>query len=286
MMERVLSVGHSPDADDAFMFYALTHDKIDTGSYRFEHKLRGIDVLNQCCMRDELDVSAVSVHACAYLTDRYAVMPVGASMGKGYGPILVSQSPLVPADLQGGIVGVPGTLTTAFLLMQLWLQRQGSTDSASFLHRELPFDEIMEAVRRGDVAAGLLIHEGQLTYKDFGLHQIVDLGDWWLKETGLPTPLGMNVIRKDLGAEVITDVCRLLRESVDYALENREEALAYALEYSRGLDTERADQFVGMYVNDYTREIGEEGRAAIDALLTRAHVGGVLESQAILDWAE
>lgn len=263
-----LTIGHSPDADDAFMFYALTHGRIDTRPYHFQHQLQDIETLNQRALREELDVSAVSIHAYAYLTERYVLLPCGASMGKGYGPIVVTPRPISVAALAGKKFAVPGERTTAFLVLKLML---GPVD-----YEVVPFDETLEAVVSGKADAGLVIHEGQLTYHDRQLYKAVDLGRWWLEETGLPLPLGANVARRALGAPVLADLVRLLRESVEYALAHREEALDYALGWGRGLDLEQADRFVQMYVNHYTREWGQEGRQALRTLLDRAYQAGVL----------
>ncbi|MCS6860613.1 MAG: hypothetical protein NZT92_09880 [Abditibacteriales bacterium] len=270
MERRVLTIGHSPDADDAFMFYALTHDKIDTGAYCFRHLLEDIESLNRRCLKGELEISAVSLHAYAHIADRYALLTCGASVGKGYGPIVVRRQD-APTDLSGAILAIPGTLTTAFLTLKLYLK--------DFRYTVVPFDQILNAVKSEQVDAGLLIHEGQLTYADEGLHRVVDLGAWWLEATGLPLPLGVNVVRRDLGEAVMREVSRLMRASIDYALAHREEALSYALRYSRGLDRARGDQFVGMYVNDYTRDLGVEGRQAVDTLLSRAYAEGIIPTK-------
>lgn len=260
------------------MFYALTHDKIDTCGYRFEHCIEDIETLNRRAQRSELEITAVSLHAYAHLSDRYALLASGSSTGKGYGPILVARRPLGMAEMAGATIAVPGTLTTAFLVLRLYLKQ--------FQHVVVRFDEILDAVAAGKADAGLVIHEGQLTYPDLGLQKVVDLGEWWLGETGLPLPLGVNVVRRDLGAEEMQTVARLLRESIEYALTHREECLDYSLQYGRGLDTGRADRFVGMYVNDYTRDFGEEGRAAVRELLGRAHREGAIPSLPALDFVQ
>lgn len=274
-MQRTLVIGHSPDPDDAFMFYALTHDKIDTGAYRFEHCIEDIESLNRRAQRGDLEITAVSLHAYAHLSDRYALLACGSSTGKGYGPIVVSREPLSRERLAQSLLAVPGTLTTAFMTARLYL--------GEFRYVTVRFDEILDTVASGKADAGLVIHEGQLTYVDLGLHNSVDLGAWWLEETGLPLPLGVNVIRRDLGADTPA-VARLLRQSIDYALSHREEALEYALSYGRGLDTPRADRFVGMYVNDYTRDFGTEGQAAVRELLTRAHAAKIIPTLPALDF--
>ncbi len=263
-----LRLGHSPDADDAFMFYALTMGKIATKPLRYEHLLCDIQTLNEMLLRGQLDISAASVHACAYLTRRYAIMTIGASMGDGYGPIVVAKRPHPLNDLHRYPVAVPGTLTTAFLALRLRI--------GLFPFRVLPFDRIMDAVLADEVPFGLLIHEGQLTYADAKLVKVLDLGEWWQEETGLPLPLGVNVVRKDLPLEIQQAVVRHFRESVRYALEHQEEALAYALQFARGLDPERATQFVGMYVNDLTVDMGERGKQAIATLLERAAEKGLV----------
>lgn len=222
-----------------------------------------------------MEISAVSLHAYAYLTERYTLLSCGASIGKGYGPIVVRRQD-ASNDLRGATIAIPGTLTTAFLTLKLYRK--------DFRHVVLPFDQILDAVKNGQVDAGLLIHEGQLTYKDEGMEQVTDLGAWWLEATGLPLPLGVNVVRRDLGEKVMRDISRLIRESIDYALAHREEALNYAMQYSRGLDAARGDQFVGMYVNDYTRDFGEEGRQAVDTLLNRAYAEGIIPNKPRIDF--
>lgn len=278
MERRLLTLGHSPDPDDAFMFYALTHRRIETGPYEFRHLLEDIETLNRRALRGELEVSAVSLHACAYLADRYALLRCGASVGRGYGPLVVARREMSREELRRARLGVPGTLTTAFLLARLWL--------GEFQEVVLPFDGIPEAVRRGEVEAGLLIHEGQLTYRDYGLRRLVDLGEWWEAETGLPLPLGVNVVRRDLGPEVMRSVARILRRSIEYALEHREEALRYAMEWGRGLDADRTDRFVSMYVNRYTLDMGPEGQRAVETLLERAHQAGLIPEKPSLLWVE
>lgn len=267
--DTTFRVGHSPDSDDAFMFYALTHDKIETGGLRFIHQLEDIETLNRRALNGELEISAVSIHAFAYLTQTYALLASGSSMGDRYGPILVARQPMSPDEARSVRIAVPGTLTTAYLTLQLCLGRNLQTEV-------MPFDQILPAVVEGRVNAGLLIHEGQLTYRDQGLHAIVDLGVWWYEQTSLPLPLGGNVVRKDLGPERVERVAKLLKESIRYALDHRPEALAYALNYARDLDPATADQFVGMYVNDWTLDYGERGREAVRLLLTRGYEAGIL----------
>jgi 1,4-dihydroxy-6-naphthoate synthase len=265
---RVIHVAHSPDSDDAFMFYALATGKIDTEGIVYEHALQDIETLNRRALRGELEVTAVSIHAYAYLADRYALLPHGSSMGDRYGPRLVSREPRSPESLAGARIAIPGTLTTAYLALKL---RQ-----PNFVSVPTPFDQIEGSVERGDVDAGLLIHEGQLTFADRGLHLVADLGEWWFEQTGLPLPLGGNVIRKDLGAALIKTISRHLHASIAYGLQHRANALAHAMQYARGLDSSRADTFVSMYVNDWTLDYGERGRAAVRKLLEEGHKAGII----------
>jgi 1,4-dihydroxy-6-naphthoate synthase len=264
-----IRVGHSPDSDDAFMFYALTHDKLDTGGLRFVHQLEDIETLNKRALHGELEVSAVSIHAFAHLADRYALLASGSSMGDRYGPTLVTREPASLEDLRGQTIAVPGLLTTAYLTLQLCMGKDVPV-------QVMPFDRILPAVVEGRARAGLLIHEGQLYYRDKGLHRVVDLGAWWFDQTGLPLPLGGNVVRKDLGPELVSRIARLLKESIRFALANRKEALDYALGYARGLDPALADRFVGMYVNEWTVDYGPRGREAVRTLLGRAQQAGLV----------
>jgi 1,4-dihydroxy-6-naphthoate synthase len=271
---QLIRVGHSPDPDDAFMFHALANDKIDTGPYRFEHELVDIETLNRRAFSGELELTAVSLHAYAHLSDLYMLCPCGASMGDDYGPMVVARQSMSLDELAGKTIAVPGTLTTAYLALRLCLD-------VDFRFVVVPFDQILSAVESGkwdgqEIEAGLIIHEGQLTYDRRGLKLIVDTGKWWMQETGLPLPLGANAIRRDLGAEAIGDVNRLLKASIQYGLEHREEALDYALLYGRDLDRRDADQFVGMYVNDWTLDFGPRGREAVRQLLRRGHEAGVV----------
>jgi len=265
---RTIRVAHSPDSDDAFMFYALAEGKIDTDGLRYVHELQDIESLNQRALRGELEVTAVSIHAYAYLADRYALLPHGASMGDQYGPRLVARSPLTRSDVKGLTIAVPGPLTSAYLALKLY--------EPEFTPVFTPFDQIEDAVERGDVDAGLLIHEGQLTFAARGLHLVADMGVWWYNETGLPLPLGGNVVRKDLGEETIRLVSRHLRESIAYGLEHRSAALDHAMRFARGLDKSDADTFVGMYVNDWTLDYGERGREAVRRFLRRGVEAGVI----------
>jgi 1,4-dihydroxy-6-naphthoate synthase len=267
--QQLIRVGHSPDPDDAFMFHALANAKIDTGRYRFEHTLQDIETLNRRAFNGELELTAVSLHAYAFLTEKYALCSCGASMGDNYGPMVVARRPGQIADLKGKRIAVPGTLTTAFLTLKLLL-------GDSFEYEVHPFDEILNVVARGEVDAGLIIHEGQLTYQNQGLSLIVDLGKWWYSETGLPLPLGGNAIRRDLGPNGMGEVTDLLRQSIQYGLDHRQEALQYAEKYGRDLDRQRTDTFVGMYVNDWTIDFGNRGREAVRLLLTRAYEARII----------
>jgi 1,4-dihydroxy-6-naphthoate synthase len=267
--ERIIRVGHSPDSDDAFMFYALTHDKLETGGLRFVHQLEDIETLNRRALDGELEVSAVSIHAFAHLADRYALLGSGSSMGDRYGPTLITREPASLDSLSGRTIAIPGKLTTAYLTLQLCLGQDVPV-------AVMPFDQILPAVAEGRVEAGLIIHEGQLYYGERGLHKVVDPGQWWFEQTGLPLPLGGNVVRKDLGEELVHRIARLLKESIVYALEHRQEALDYALRYARDLDPALADRFVGMYVNDWTVDYGPTGREAVRTLLARAAEMGLV----------
>ncbi|HEX6863137.1 MAG TPA: MqnA/MqnD/SBP family protein [Thermoanaerobaculia bacterium] len=266
----LIRIAHSPDSDDAFMFYALTQGLLDVSGLRIEHVLRDIETLNQAAFEGTYEITALSFHGYAHLADRYQLMPSGASFGDGYGPIVVARKPMGRADLPGLKVAIPGELTTAHLALRLW-QPEVSTVL-------VPFDRILEAVLNSEVDAGVVIHEGQLTYEDMGLKSVVDLGVWWKQETGGPLPLGGNGIRRDLPEELKRRLCRLLTESINYGLDHREEALGYAVRYARGLedDPERSDRFVGMYVNDWTRDYGPAGRRAVQLLLDRGYEAGIL----------
>lgn len=268
--ETIIRVGHSPDSDDAFMFYALTHDKIDTEGLRFVHQLEDIQTLNKRALAGELEVSAISIHAFAYVADKYALLASGASMGEGYGPKIVAREPMTVEQLRGKTIAVPGTMTSAFLALQLALGKDVPVV-------QMDFNAVLPAVAAGEVAAGVIIHEGQLYYQDKGLHQVLDLGVWWNEQTGgLPLPLGGNVVRKDLGDAMIDKVARLIKESIQYALDHRQEALDYALTYARDLDPGLADEFVGMYVNQRTVDYGPEGRKAVKLFLDRGAEMGLV----------
>ncbi len=271
---QTIRVGHSPDPDDAFMFHALANNKFDTGDLKFVHQLEDIETLNRRAMNGELEVSAVSIHAYSYLLDKYALLPSGCSMGDNYGPMVVARTPLSVGDLPAIKIAIPGTLTTAFLTLKLLYASMGAADKLSF--GVVPFDEIIPAVQSGRYDAGLIIHEGQLTFKNQGLHLVVDLGVWWQDRTGLPLPLGGNVVRKDLGPETMGRVSKLIKQSIQYSLDHRADALQYALQYARDMDVTLADKFVGMYVNDWTLDYGERGRAAVKALLDAGHAAGII----------
>jgi 1,4-dihydroxy-6-naphthoate synthase len=277
-MPRTIHVAHSPDSDDAFMFYALAEGKIDTDGIRYVHELQDIESLNQRALRGELEVTAVSIHAYAYLADRYALLPHGASMGDRYGPRLVAREPFTRADVRGKRVAIPGPLTTAYLALKLF--------EPGFVAVPTPFDRIEDAVLDSKVDLGLLIHEGQLTYAERGLHLVADMGEWWYETTGLPLPLGGNVVRKDLGDELIETISRHLRASIAYGLEHRAKALDHAMRYARGLDRGKADRFVGMYVNDWTLDYGARGREAVRRLLERGVDEGVITRPVQVEFVE
>jgi 1,4-dihydroxy-6-naphthoate synthase len=286
---EVFTLGHSPDPDDAFMFYAIAKNKIDLRGYRFEHRLEDIQTLNERAMRGELHISAVSIHAYAYITDKYALLPCGASMGDGYGPILVGKAPNPKSQIPNGdaeirnwlreqLIAVPGTMTSAFLALKLYL--------GEFKHVVVPFDQIFDVVSNGKTDAGLIIHEGQLTYAKSGFEKIVDLGEWWKRETGLPLPLGGNVIRKDIPPDIRHDLLEIMRESIDFGLAHRDEAVGHSMPYARDMNEQLADKFIGMYVNDFTRDYGEKGRAAIRKFLSDARSAGFIDKPAEIEFAE
>jgi 5,8-dihydroxy-2-naphthoate synthase len=284
---EIFILGHSPDPDDAFMFYAIAKNKIDLRGYRFEHRLEDIQTLNERAMRGELHISAISIHAYAYLSDKYALLPCGASVGDGYGPLLVRKSSnpksQIPDSeicewLRDCVIAVPGKMTSAFLALQLYL--------GAFKHVVVPFDQIFDAVRKGDADAGLIIHEGQLTYARSGFEKIVDLGEWWKRETGLPLPLGGNVIRKDIPKNVRHDLFEIVRESIDFGLAHRAEAVEHSMPYARDMNRKMADQFIGMYVNNFTRDYGEAGRAAIRKFLGDARNSGYIKHQPEIEFVD
>ena len=278
MTARTIHVSHSPDSDDAFMFYALAEGMVDTEGLTYVHELQDIESLNQRALNGELEVTAVSIHAYAYLTDRYALLPSGASMGDRYGPRLVCKTPASRADVKGKRIAIPGLRTSAYLALKLY--------EPDFVAVPTPFDQIEEAVMDGVVDMGLLIHEGQLTYKDSGLHLVADMGEWWYEETGLPLPLGGNVIRKDFGSEMMSKISRHLHASIAYALSHRVNALDHAMQFARGLDRAKADEFVGMYVNDWTLDYGPRGREAIQRFLDRAYHAGLIPNQVAVEFVD
>jgi 1,4-dihydroxy-6-naphthoate synthase len=279
IVKRVIHVGHSPDPDDAFMFHALANDKIETGDLKFVHELQDIETLNRRAMRGELEVSAVSIHAYAHLLDKYALLPSGCSMGDKYGPMVVARRPMAVDELKMVKIAVPGTMTTAFLTLRLLLP-------GGFEYDVVPFDEIIGVVAAGKYDAGLIIHEGQLTFQNQGLHLVVDLGVWWQEKTGLPLPLGGNVIRRDLGPELMHRISEFLKQSIRYSLAHRQEALQHALKYARDMDVSLADKFVGMYVNDWTLDYGPRGREAVRRLLDEAHTAGIISKPVAVDFVE
>jgi 1,4-dihydroxy-6-naphthoate synthase len=273
---REIAVAHSPDSDDAFMFYGLATGKVRTRGLRFSHTLCDIETLNQKAREGVYDVTAISFHAYPYIQDNYALMTCGGSVGEGYGPMIVSTRSFTQNEIKKKRIAVPGTLTTAYLALQLF--------APGVEVEVVPFDMIIPQVLEGKHEAGLIIHEGQLTYDKSGLHRIVDLGKWWQKVTGLPLPLGGNAIRRALGAELMASVSAALRESIQYGLDHREEALAYAMQFARDLDTEQADKFVGMYVNERTLDYGPDGREAVRRLLDMGHKAGIIGPEARVDW--
>jgi 1,4-dihydroxy-6-naphthoate synthase len=278
MTLTTIHVAHSPDSDDAFMFYALASGKIDTEGLTYVHELQDIETLNQRALKGELEVTAVSIHAYAYISDQYALLPHGASMGDRYGPRLVAREPATRADVKGKRIAIPGPLTSAYLALQMY--------EPDFTAVFTPFDLIEDAVVNGDVDMGLLIHEGQLTFGERGLHLVADMGEWWFQETGLPLPLGGNVIRKDLGSELTSKVSRHLRDSIAYGLDHRVGALDHAMQYARGLDRSKADTFVGMYVNDWTLDYGDRGREAVRLFLKRGVELGLVTKSVNVEFAD
>ena len=285
MPNEVFTLGHSPDPDDAFMFYAMAENKIDLRGYRFEHRLEDIQTLNERALRGELHISAISIHAFAYVSDRYALLPCGASMGDGYGPMVVAlNAPTLDSDdairswLRGRKIAIPGRMTSAYLALKLYL--------GDFEHVVVPFDQIFDTVKNGGADAGLIIHEGQLTYARAGFTKIIDLGEWWKRETGLPLPLGGNVLRKDIALPVQRDLLAIMRESIDYGLAHRDEAVRHSMPYARDMDAKLAGKFIGMYVNDYTRDYGDAGRQAIRQFLSRANDAGYIEKTPAIEFVE
>ncbi len=273
LVKAKIRVGHSPDPDDAFMFWAIAHDKIKTDGITFSHVIEDIESLNKRSFKGELEVTAVSAFTFFRIADRYALMPCGASIGDNYGPILVAKKPLYSKDLKGKKIAVPGLNTTAYLLLKLFLP--------DFQEVVVPFDKVLEKVEAGEVDAGLIIHEGQLTYKSLGFHKIADMGEWFHEQTGLPIPLGVDVIRKNLGKDVMRKVTKLLKESIVFGLKHRADALEYAMKYGRGIETTTADEFVGMYVNDYTVDMGRKGKDGLLMLQKMAVNAGLIEPASI-----
>jgi 1,4-dihydroxy-6-naphthoate synthase len=286
MSQRVLRLGHSPDPDDAFMFYGMATGKLDTGQYRFEHVLQDIQTLNQRAMNGELEITAISIHAYPDVADKYALTSCGSSMGDKYGPMVVAPRAMTIDELKGKRIAIPGKLTTAFLALQLCLGKGIESDPArpnrfsdhepAFEYELAMFDQIPRLVKEAKVDAGLIIHEGQLTYQSMGLHLVIDLGDWWFRKTGLPLPLGGNCIRRDLGPTVMQEITDLLKRSIQFSLDHRREAVEYALQFGRDLDRNLADRFVGMYVNDWTLDYGPRGREAITRLLSEGAGAGIV----------
>jgi 1,4-dihydroxy-6-naphthoate synthase len=274
---RTITVAHSPDSDDAFMFYGLATNKLDTGALNFTHVLKDIQTLNEEAFRATYDVTAVSFHAYAYIADKYLLLPHGASIGDNYGPILVSREPASAADISKLKIAVPGILTSAFLALRIF--------NSDFEYEAVPFDKIIQAVQSGQCDAGLLIHEGQLFYESLGLHKILDLGEWWHERTGLPLPMGGNVIRRELGSDIIRQVSHCLSESIRYSLANREDALEYAMQFARDMDADLADRFVAMWVNDLTLDYTDRGREAVQRLLSEGFERGIIPNRPVVEFA-
>ncbi|MEO6050465.1 MAG: MqnA/MqnD/SBP family protein [Pyrinomonadaceae bacterium] len=275
---RTITVAHSPDSDDAFMFYGLATNKLETEGLKFEHTLKDIQTLNEDAKKGVFDVTAISFHAYAYVSDKYALLPHGASIGDKYGPILVSKEPREESDIPTMKIAIPGELTSAYLALRIY--------NSDFQHVVYPFDEIIDAVQKGEVDAGLLIHEGQLFYNQMGLHKVLDLGEWWFDKTGLPLPMGGNVIRRDLGKDLMHEVSKHLHASIVYSMENREDALAYAMQFARDMQPELADRFVAMWVNDLTLDYGDRGREAVKRLLKEGHEKGIIPHKVKVDFVD
>ncbi|MEP6944892.1 MAG: MqnA/MqnD/SBP family protein [Acidobacteriota bacterium] len=275
---RTISVAHSPDSDDAFMFYGLATNKLETDGLKFEHTLKDIQTLNEDAKKGVFDVTAISFHAFAYVADKYALLPHGASIGDKYGPILVSREPRDPSEISKMKIAIPGELTSAFLALKIY--------EPDFNYVVVPFDQIIDAVKRGDVDAGLLIHEGQLFYNQLGLHKVLDLGEWWHDKTGLPLPMGGNVIRRDLGKDLMRRVSGYLHESIVYSMDNREDALSYAMQFARDMQPELADRFVAMWVNDLTLDYGDRGRKAVRLLLKEGFEKGIIPHEVEVEFVD
>lgn len=274
---RTITVAHSPDSDDAFMFYGLATNKLDTGDLGFSHVLKDIQTLNEEAFRGTYDVTAISFHAYAYIADKYILLPHGASIGDNYGPVLVSREPAKAADISSLKIAIPGKLTSAFLALRIF--------NPDFQYEVVPFDKIIETVQSGQCDAGLLIHEGQLFYESIGLHKILDLGEWWHERTGLPLPMGGNAIRRELGPGIIRQVSNCLRESIRYSLANREDALEYAMQFARDMDSALADRFVAMWVNDLTLDYTDRGREAVQRMLTEGFERRIIPSLPTVEFA-
>ena len=276
--KTTITVAHSPDSDDAFMFYGLATNKLETDGLKFEHTLKDIQTLNEDAKNGVFDVTAISFHAYAYVSDKYALLPHGASIGDKYGPILVSKEPRKPEEISQMKIAIPGEMTSAFLALRIYNQ--------DFEYTVVPFDKIIETVQQGKADAGLLIHEGQLFYKQIGLAKVLDLGEWWFEKTGLPLPMGGNVIKRDLGENLMRKVSKCLHASIKYSLDNREDALAYAMQFARDMPPELADRFVAMWVNDLTLDYGERGREAVKLLLKEGYEKGIIPHRVQVDFAE
>ncbi len=275
---RTITVAHSPDSDDAFMFYGLATNKLETDGLKFEHTLKDIQTLNEDAKNGVFDVTAISFHAYAYVSDKYALLPHGASIGDKYGPILVSKEQYKPEDISKLKIAIPGEMTSAFLALRIYNQ--------DFEYIVVHFDEIIDAVKNGKADAGLLIHEGQLFYKQMGLKKILDLGEWWHEKTGLPLPMGGNAIKRDLGEDLMRRVSKHLHRSIMYSMENREDALSYAMQFARDMPAELADRFVAMWVNDLTLDYGERGREGVKRLLQEGFDKGIIKNKVEVDFVE
>lgn len=278
MAGRLITVAHSPDSDDAFMFYALAENRIDSGEFEFRHVLKDIETLNRNALEGRYEVTAISFHAYAFLCDRYSLLDSGASMGDRYGPLVVSKRPMKPGDLKGKVIAIPGTMTSAFLILKLF--------EPDFTPVVVPFDQVFQAVADDRADGGLVIHEGQLTYASLGLHAVIDLGEWWHRDTGLPLPLGGNAIRKDLGSTAIGRIARILKQSIQFGLDHREQALAYAMGFAGDLDPRLADRFVGMYVNERTLGYGAPERRAVQLLLDRGYQKGIIDRRVQVEFTD
>ena len=275
---QTITVAHSPDSDDAFMFYGLATNKLEIDGLKFEHTLKDIQSLNEDARNGVFDVTAISFHAYAYVADQYALLPHGASIGDNYGPVVVTREPREAAEIGSMKIAIPGELTSAYLALRIY--------DSDFQHVVVPFDQIIDAVQKGEADAGLLIHEGQLYFNQLGLHKVLDLGEWWHEKTGLPLPMGGNAIRRDLGKDLIRQVSQHLHRSILYSMENREDALAYAMQFARDMQPELADRFVAMWVNDLTLDYGDRGREAVKRLLAEGHKAGIIPHKVKVDFVD